>query len=47
MFDFNNLKCIKDYLLIHEPKKKKKKKKNIYIYIYIYIYKIELIKNLY
>jgi len=35
MFDFNNLKCIKDYLLIHEPKKKKKKK---YIYIYIYIY---------
>jgi len=44
MFDFNNLKCIKDYLLIHEPKKKKK---NIYIYIYIYIYKIELIKNLY
>jgi len=46
MFDFNNLKCIKDYLLIHEPKKKKKKK-NIYIYIYIYIYKIELIKNLY
>jgi len=44
MFDFNNLKCIKDYLLIHEPKKKKK---NIYIYLYIYIYKIELIKNLY
>jgi len=34
MFDFNNLKCIKDYLLIHEPKKKKK----MYIYIYIYIY---------
>jgi len=27
MFDFNNLKCIKDYLLIHEPKKKKKKYK--------------------
>jgi len=39
MFDFNNLKCIKDYLLIHEPKKKKKKKKKKkYIYIYIYIY---------